>query len=272
MLLRKLFLPPPPPPPKKEREVDNDGNEIDGITKLFLTVNSKTDVLRTLLHHQSIFRRILIDKAPIVSKDQAEKDFRRERVILNGVVFIPDKINDARSEAFARSLRILVERMLRASSISQKKGSTDWISDIILQRGCRTSAGADSFFLVQKLFCVDGTFVTQKTSLQAEDPIVIDVFTLPDDSLSRTSTSVPLEGDRNMSGKERPISGDPPSSAMLKFTPYEPYLLRRPPSFIYFFFAPFMDQSNHLHNNNYNYNTLSKQLIIHPLNTPQRQP
>ena len=218
MLLRKLFLPPPPSPPKKEREEDHDGNEIDGITKLFLTVNNKTDVLRTLLHHQAIFRRILIDKAPIVSKDQAEKDFRRERVILNGVVFIPDKINDARSEAFARSLRILVERMLRASAISQKKGSTDWISDIILQRGCRTSAGADSFFLVQKLFCVEGTFVTQKTSLQAEDPIVIDVFTVPDESQSRSSTSVPLDGDLDKNGNERPISGEPPYVSMLIYS------------------------------------------------------
>jgi hypothetical protein len=105
-------------------------------------------------------RRIPIELAPNVSKEQAEKDFKRERVLLNGVYFIPDKVDMVRCEAFALSLRHLVERLQRqeneSSSSSSSKASS--ISDIILQRGCRTSAGADSFFMVQKLLCVEGTF------------------------------------------------------------------------------------------------------------------
>lgn len=56
--------------------------------------------------------------------------------------------------------------------------------DIILQRACRTSAGADSFFMVQRLFAtVRGTFVTQRTNIlgfvpfvNGEPPVVVDVY------------------------------------------------------------------------------------------------
>jgi hypothetical protein len=47
-----------------------------------------------------------------------------------------------------------------------------------MQRACRTSAGADSFFTVQKLFCIEGTFLTQKT-LDDDPPVLIDVFLSP---------------------------------------------------------------------------------------------
>lgn len=219
MLFRKVFQ---PAPPKAPRFRDDDGNEVDEITKIFGTVNCKADVLCVLTTCQSVFHRIVIDKAPIVSKDQAEKDFRRERVILNGVVFIPDKFDDSRSEAFARTLRILVERMQRSTSVgggvssssssgggrSRTPSNASVISDVILQRGCRTSAGADSFFLVQKLFCLEGTFVTQKTSLHAEEPIVIDVFMIPDELETDLSMSTG-QGDTRLNSKlnvDRPIS------------------------------------------------------------------
>ena len=150
---------------------------------VFQSVRTKADVLRAVLHEE-VLRRIPIEQAPSVSKEQAEKDFRRERVILNGVFFIPDKVDVVRCEAFALSLHHLVERLQmqegsRAASSSSSSSSSSRsmnISDTILQRGCRTSAGADSFFMVQKLLCVEGTFVTQKTSLRAEDPIIVDVF------------------------------------------------------------------------------------------------
>jgi hypothetical protein len=231
MLMRKVYQPAPAVPAKSRDE--RTGREMDELSKQFQGAQSKGDVMRALLVCQALFQRIVIDKAPVVSKDQAWKDFRRERVVLNGVVFIPDKVDDSRSEAFGKALRILVERMLRleakpaavpaaaataaataaaavaataysapsSSSSSSGKGSlssslsssasspplpppseASIVSDTILQRGCRTSAGADTFFLVQQLFCVDGTFVTQKTSLHAEEPIIVDVFAVPDGS------------------------------------------------------------------------------------------
>lgn len=154
----------------------------------FQNVRTKADVRRAILHEE-VLRRIPIEQAPNVSKEQAEKDFRRERVILNGVFFIPDKVDTVRCETFALSLHHLVERLqmqennttnsIPSSSSSSSKSSI--ISDTILQRGCRTSAGADSFFMVQKLLCIDGTFITQKTSLRAEDPIIVDVFLMYDE-------------------------------------------------------------------------------------------
>jgi hypothetical protein len=55
---------------------------------------------------------------------------------------------------------------------------------LIIQRACRTSAGADSFFMVQRLFAtVPGTFVTQRTNIlgfvpfvNGEPPVEIDVY------------------------------------------------------------------------------------------------
>jgi len=56
--------------------------------------------------------------------------------------------------------------------------------NLILQRACRTSAGSDSFFMVQSLFAtVQGTFVTQRTNIlgfvpfvNGEPPVQVDVF------------------------------------------------------------------------------------------------
>lgn len=152
----------------------------------FQNVRTKADVRRAILHEE-VLRRIPIEQAPNVSKEQAEKDFRRERVILNGVFFIPDKVDTVRCETFALSLHHLVERLqmqesnLTNSIPSSSSSKSSTISDTILQRGCRTSAGADSFFMVQKLLCIDGTFITQKTSLRAEDPIIVDVFLMFDE-------------------------------------------------------------------------------------------
>jgi hypothetical protein len=152
----------------------------------FQNVRTKADVRRAILHEE-VLRRIPIEQAPNVSKEQAEKDFRRERVILNGVFFIPDKVDTVRCETFALSLHHLVERLQMQennktnSTPSSSSSKSSIISDTILQRGCRTSAGADSFFMVQKLLCIDGTFITQKTSLRAEDPIIVDVFLMYDE-------------------------------------------------------------------------------------------
>lgn len=56
-------------------------------------------------------------------------------------------------------------------------------AEIILQRSCRSSAGTDSFFMIQKLFCAEGTLVTQRSNIlgfvpfiNGEPPVVIDVY------------------------------------------------------------------------------------------------
>lgn len=155
------------------------------LTLIFQNVKTKADLIKAIAHEE-VLRRIPIEHAPSVSKEQAEKDFRRERVILNGVFFIPDKVDMVRCEAFALSLHHLVQRLQlqegKSTPSSSSSSRSNDISDTILQRGCRTSAGADSFFMVQKLLCVEGTFVTQKTSLRSEDPIIVDVFYAHDET------------------------------------------------------------------------------------------
>ena len=63
-------------------------------------------------------------------------------------------------------------------------------AELILQRSCRSSAGTDSFFMVQKLFAVEGTLVTQRSNIlgfvpfvNGEPPVVINLFLNDKDSL-----------------------------------------------------------------------------------------
>jgi len=82
--------------------------------------------------------------------------------------------------------------------------------NLILQRACRTSAGADSFFMVQSLFAtVQGTFVTQRTNIvgfvpfvNGEPPVQVDVFVTDTDKARQpsASNSDKEEGEENKGG------------------------------------------------------------------------
>ncbi len=50
------------------------------------------------------------------------------------------------------------DRLCNNNSRNRLCNSSD-IIDTIMQRACRTSAGIDSYFKVQELFCVPGTFL-----------------------------------------------------------------------------------------------------------------
>lgn len=59
-------------------------------------------------------------------------------------------------------------------------------AQLILQRACRTSGGADSFFMIRKLFEVDNTLVTQRSNIvgftpfiNGEPPVVINTLIRP---------------------------------------------------------------------------------------------
>lgn len=127
------------------------------LSSLFGANKSKLDILDGL-ESCSILHRIPLP-APSVTVEQAKKDFKRERILLNDVAFIPDKDDDDRSVAFDLTLRVLLTRLMRSPMVydSSKYASPADVADLLMQRACRTSAGADSFFTIQKLFCVDST-------------------------------------------------------------------------------------------------------------------
>lgn len=149
----------------------------------FGAAKSKTDVLRAL-QQCSFLHRIPLSP-PVVPIAQAHKDFKRERVLLNDVAFIPHRERESRSAAFSLTLELLVSRLLRTQYLRHQAlprpcddsvySSAQSVCDLILQRACRTSAGADAFFAVQKMLCVEGTFVSQKAADEVP-PIHIDVF------------------------------------------------------------------------------------------------
>jgi hypothetical protein len=139
---------------------------------LFKDLSSKEEVLAVLRGLSGPLRRISLQPC-VVTMEQAVKDFRRERVFLNDVPFIPDQVDLNRSNGFSMTLERLVDRLRNQGS--RNCDELGDVTDMIMQRACRTSAGADSFFIVQQLFCVEGTFVTQKT-YTFDPPIRVDVF------------------------------------------------------------------------------------------------
>jgi hypothetical protein len=145
----------------------------DDIFQLFREAKTKEDVIHVLTKNQHLVKKIPLP-CPSVTIEQAKKDFRRERVLLNDVPYIPDQLDVSRSNGFAKSLSMLIDRIKNRGHINCTEAEED-VADLIMRRACRTSAGADAFFTVQRLLCVDGTFVTQKTSGH-DPPIRIDVF------------------------------------------------------------------------------------------------
>ena len=103
---------------------------------------------------------LLLLTSPSVTTEQANKDFKRECVLLNDVPFIPDNDDPDRCHAFSFTVTLLLERLLHhRSNIADQcvYPSSRELTDMVMQRACRTSAGADSFFMIQKLLCVEGT-------------------------------------------------------------------------------------------------------------------
>eukprot|EP01031_Cornospumella_fuschlensis_P006807 gene6807-8465_t len=148
---------------------------------------TKAEILHTL-DCCTILHRIPLPP-PTVSIEQAQKDFRRERILLNDVAFVPDKDDVERSVAFSRTLKVLLQRLMRNRAVynSQQYSGADAIADLLMQRACRTSAGSDSFFTIQKMFCVEDTIVTQNTTITDDPPIHIDVFLSEQVNYNRTS-------------------------------------------------------------------------------------
>lgn len=161
---------------------------IEELDLKFGSAKNKHQILHAL-DHSSILHRIPLP-TPNTTTEQARKDFRRERVLLNDVPFIPDKTDVDRCNAFSMTLNVLLERMMRRRELfdAELYPDVEAISDAIMQRACRTGAGADSFFMVQKLLCVEGTFVTQRTFL-TDPPIKIDVFVADPASAAESSNS-----------------------------------------------------------------------------------
>jgi hypothetical protein len=104
---------------------------------------------------------------------QAIKDFRREKVLLNGVRFTPELNSVDNNDTFAASVRNLCSILCRMFPDNEMDALQ--ISDSILRKSCRTGCGADSFFAVHKMFAVEHSILMQNTRPD-DPPIEIDVF------------------------------------------------------------------------------------------------
>lgn len=145
------------------------------IDNRFASARTKSDVIKALENNYLLCRIPLL--SPVVTMEQAHKDFERERVLLNDVAFIPDIFDVNRCHAFSVTLSVLLERLMKNKDAFNKDHyeNAGEIADAILQRACRTAAGSDSYFKIQQLLCVENTVITQKTFLH-DPPIRVDVF------------------------------------------------------------------------------------------------
>jgi hypothetical protein len=107
------------------------------IEMLFDSATTKNDVLNILRNNQPLKRISL--PSPIVSTEQAAKDFKRERVLLNEVPFIPDQDHTSRKNGFILTLTKLIQRL--RNKIPHKCPDVADITSCILQRASRTATG-----------------------------------------------------------------------------------------------------------------------------------
>ena len=138
---------------------------------------TKTEVLQQLLDGVVRFPVFDLSVSLLVDVSQALKDFRREKVLLNGVSFTPEIASVDNNDTFAISLQNLAKILCRMSPMPGVCTSdySNRISNSILQKSCRTGCGADSFFMVHKIFNIHNSLVTQNIS-DSDPPIEIDVF------------------------------------------------------------------------------------------------
>ncbi len=160
---------------------------------------------------------------PNVSVEQTEKDFRREKVLLNDVAFVPDQDDEDREHAFSATLSILIQRLMKNPAVydNQKYMDHNTIKEILMQRACRTSAGLDCFFTIQQLLCTEGTFLAQKM-LPDDPPILIDVFVT--EHIDAPTTTAATVHEKSMTATSHPPTSTSPSSTTTTTTTTMPPL------------------------------------------------
>ena len=113
------------------RSKSMDEHLLDDLLRQFCDLTTKDEVLEALETSAALLHCIPLLQKIGVSSDQAEKDFRREKVLLNEVPFIPDRLDDSRSQAFLLTLREFVGRMVGRSRCIE---SAESVYKLILQR------------------------------------------------------------------------------------------------------------------------------------------
>lgn len=98
-------------------------------------------------------------QSPPTSVAQAKKDFRRQKVLLNGVLFTPELNSMSNNDLFSSALYNICTALLQRCPLADVR-STD-IAESVMQHSCRSSTGADSFFAVHQLFSIQDTIVAQ---------------------------------------------------------------------------------------------------------------
>lgn len=124
------------------------------------------------------YRHKSIPSSP-VSIYQAQKDFRREKVVFNGIPFIPN-IHHDNQDMFVLTLNQFIEKLLKLYPNSINKEIFNIprkLSEVVMQNSCRTSAGADSYFILQELFnSISDIIISQTSNIDDDLPITIDLF------------------------------------------------------------------------------------------------
>lgn len=132
----------------------------------FHKARQKEELVRILAKSFTEDDLIILDDPLDITVEQTRKDFRRERVLLNDIAFIPHREHSYRNDAFENTLSQLC---------SLHGEDCDYMKDAVMKAACRTGTGADAYFVVQKLVNVEDLLLVQR-SCNDDPPVVLDVF------------------------------------------------------------------------------------------------
>lgn len=130
---------------------------------------TKDDILNGMRGWEDEWQDVPLQN-PNTSVAQAKKDFRRQKVVLNGVSFTPELNSMNNNDLFSNALYHMSGSLLQLCPLADVRAAD--IAESVMQYSCRSSTGADSFFAVHQLFSIQDTIVAQHEN---EDHATIEI-------------------------------------------------------------------------------------------------
>ena len=180
-----------------------DITEFDGLT-------TKKQILSVLLEFCES-NSICLD-SPVVQLEQSFKDFKREKVLLNDIAFVPHEEYIWRNELFGETLGRLCRTL---GGAAEEEG----MKEKILKNACRTGSGADAFFVIQKLLCIPGTFMAQRSC--SDDPPVNIFDAILEEFKENKALLEQGDGESSSGSDDMPSEDNLPAELIVKQLPPE---------------------------------------------------
>ena len=143
-----------PPPVQDDATLGLVDPIVEQALKSIIKTAKRIDFLDALHHFRSSLQCIPLPES-VVDAEQARKDTRRENVVLNGVQFV--------GESKMRHFTAAIKAVALSAHMSDKEACA--VCDRILCATSRTVSGADSYFILGRIFELENLLLKPRSEL-----------------------------------------------------------------------------------------------------------